>query len=179
MSQDVQDSQKARTKEIDGYTYTVGMMEPMAAFDLLQDMLKILAPVSGGAVHMVSNEGVGKLMAAATEAGLDDVPLTNTDGKVFGDAVTRLFSNWDKSVFKRACDEMAKVTLVAPGGKMTPILSAHFQGRLGSMLKWLAFALGTNYRSLFFDSKGNIGAVFLQVVAHLKSRSQTTSAETG
>lgn len=130
-------SQLTGTSEtIDGHEYTVYMLPPMTALDMLVDIGKMLGPGLGSVVDAVSGN--------FAEGGIDAVMEQNLDGAFFSKAATALFQNLNKASVRDVVTTLAGATHV-DGKKLKDIFDIHFRGKLGGLAKWLAFSLKAQY----------------------------------
>lgn len=130
---------EARTKEIDGVRYTVNLLSPTPALDLLMDLVKMLGP---GLSPVFSN--LGTLEQAM------DREVSDLKTEFLGEAVRALCASLDKDIAKRAIQTLAAVTVVEGSGPLNKIYEAHFaQHGLGPLFQWLPFALQVQYDDFF------------------------------
>lgn len=144
-----------QTKEIGGVNYTVYYLDPITALDLGVDLGKVLGPAFAGLF------GEGGDLGSVGDRQVD-----------FGAGVRLLFEHLDKSMLRDAVKKMAGVTH-ADGVSLSSTYLAHFHGKIGQMMQWLAFALQVQYSDLF-DGWGN-GAGLTGILASLQSKSPPTS----
>lgn len=128
--------QDSQSKEIKGHRYTVRMLDPLVANDLLIDIGEIIGPAIGA---FVASEGKDH--------------KTNAD--MIHEGIGGLFRRLSKEKMRETLDELAKVTDVRVKGDKEPtldsIFTVHFRGRVGAMHEWFVFALGVQFAD-FFDS---------------------------
>ena len=146
---------------IDGVTYSVYMLPPKTAMDLLVDIGKVVGPSVGTLVDAASSKGGA--------AALLEMSVTS---EFFSKAASELFERMDKSVLRSVIDQLAKVSM-ADGVKLESTLDIHFRGKLGTMFKWLAFALQVQFGD-FFNALGGASAQGTKVT-EMASRSPLTS----
>lgn len=114
------------SKEIDGRTYTVYMLGPTVAMDMLIDIGKVVGPA---------------LSSLGQDAAVLDQEI---NARFFASAASGLFANLNKATLREVTQTLAKTTLVDDVA-LDKIYESHFRGRLGSLAKWLAFALQVQY----------------------------------
>ncbi len=141
----------SQTKEIGGHIYTVAMLDPLAANDLLIDIAHVVGPSIGAGAGAFASS-IGK-----SGNGDGDDPLdAKADPMMLDRAISGFFERVTKAKMRDVIKLLARVTQVEIEGK-TPflgdqgLLSLHFRGRLGKMYEWLAFAIEVQLGD-FFDS---------------------------
>lgn len=139
-------AREARTKEIKGagdspVTYTVNLLPPSQALDLLMDLVKMLGPAFAPVFANL----------ATLQSFMDrDVADLRTD--FLGEAVKALCSGIDKDLTKRSIKTLAGVTVVESGGPLDKCFEAFFAREgLGAMFQWVAFALQAQYDDFLAD----------------------------
>jgi len=136
----------SQTKSIDGCGYTVYMLPPKVARKILVRIFQVLGPSLGEAFSR------------------DEEKLSAAIGPIIREFTDRL-SDDDLEWMMTA---LADVTMIDPGGGKTiplkGVFDGHFQGKIGSMLRWFAFALEVQFSDFFGDSVGGLG----QLLAGLK-----------
>lgn len=130
------------TETIDGEEYTVYMLSPLVAMDLLVDLSKMLGPGLGPLADAMSGAVKGE---GVNIGALLDMEI---GGDVFSRAAESLFGNLDKGVVRTAIQTLAEVSQIG-GAPLWKTFEVHFRGRLGTMSKWLAFALKVQYGDFF------------------------------
>lgn len=134
----------SQTKIIDGVTYTVAMLDPLAANDLLIDIMHVVGPSLGA--------GVGAFAGAFTDGDGDGLD-TKADPLMLEKAISGFFERCTKQKLRETIDVLARVTTVEISSKtpcLQTILAEHFKGKLGKMYEWLAFAIQVELGD-FFD----------------------------
>jgi hypothetical protein len=129
--------QNSEIKEIEGVKYEVFMLAPSVSLDLGVEIGKVLGPAFGALIDK----------ASATEA--KDVLDTDVN---FADAAKLLFQNLEKGMLQNVILKLASVTH-ADGTPLDKIWEIHFRGKLGSLFKWMGFALKVQY-SDFLEGAG-------------------------
>jgi hypothetical protein len=164
----------AETKEIDGHTYKVMMLDPLVATDLLADIGQILAPTLGAIGGVLAKEKGDTLNKMFDGFEADDD--TNIDAAI-EKAVVGFFQRFDKAKQRELIQTLAKVTVVVmPDGKeprLQDTFQIHFRGRLKALYQWLAFALKVQFQDFFSGTDIGISRV-VQKVAQATSSSPTT-----
>jgi hypothetical protein len=160
-----------QSKVIDGVTYRVAMLDPLAANDLLVDLMHVVGPSLGA--------GAGAFAGAlgGGEGALD----TKADPEMLDRAISGFFERVTKAKMRETIAVLAKVTTVEIGGKtpcLETILAEHFRGRLGKMYEWLAFAIQAELGD-FFDlaERAIAGAAPLVQAAVSPSRSSPSTTD--
>ena len=150
-------------KEIDGVIYTVYMLPPKTAMDMLVDIGKVVGPSLGTIMDAASrNGGVSELLGMSVTS------------EFFSKAAGELFQRMDKAVLRSVIGQLAQVSM-ADGVKLEDTFDIHFRGKLGSMVKWLAFALKVQFGN-FFSALGDATA---QGARKMKAASQSPITSTG
>lgn len=135
-----------QSKEIDGVTYTVAMLNPLAANDLLIDIAHVVGPSLGA--------GAGAFAGAFTSGDGADPMETKADPMMLDRAISGFFERVTTAKMREMISTLAKVTTVRLGDKspfLNDILAVHFQGKLGKLYEWLGFAIKVQLGD-FFDS---------------------------
>lgn len=133
----------AKTEEFDGKKFTVHMLPPRAARDILVDMTKVLAPALGAMADSKS----GNIASF-----LKDELKSGDSG--FSAIASALADRLDKKMLDDHMKALASVTQV-DGVPLDKIFDAIFLGGIGTMFKWYGFALRTNF-SDFIAALGNV-----------------------
>ena len=152
MSQRAQDS---KTVVIDGCSYSCLMLDPLTATDMVADLGFIFGPSLGA---------LGSALLKETGSSADTFKkLMDEGGEGLGDAlekaVLEFFARFDKSKQREFINTLADVTYVKQGDKevkLSSILSIHFRGRIGSLYKWLGWALKVQFGDFFSPLRGAI-----------------------
>lgn len=127
----------SETKHIDGHEYEVFMLSPMTSIKLLTRMAKMLGPGIGPIVDAVSKGG-----------GFEQVMDQDLGDAFFSQAAEALFTRLDEDLIENVIYTMADNTMVG-GKKLRPIFDVHFKGQLGTITKWLGFALKVQYQNFW------------------------------
>lgn len=163
-----------QTSTIDGHTYKVLYLDPLTASDLLQDIIKILAPAIGAVGgKMLSAEDTKKALGSLLDG---KQPDQGSDFEASLDkAIVGLIDRVSKDKFREMVEQLAKVTSVRQGEawpELSSILTVHFRGRLKSLYKWFGFALKVQFAD-FFSSIGPAIARVARLADQDPSQSQT------
>jgi hypothetical protein len=153
---------------IDGVTYTVYMLDPLEANDLMIDIGHVIGP-SLGAI-------VAALKGNDTESILDAEP----DPELLKEAISGLFQRIEKRKMREIISMLARMTEVNIDGKsprLDSILAMHFQGRLGKLYEWLWFAMKVQLGD-FFDSAKPAISRGVQLAGAAVSPSQSSQSIT-
>lgn len=131
-----------KEKEIDGFTYRVSMLDPLVAGDLTVDVGNILAPVLAPVLSkIVTAENSGQ----AYDDLLDGKDVDDALSEKIEAGIIQFFKSVTKPKLREIMMLMAKKTSFNDGSDAWPELehhfNSHFRGRVGSMYKWLAFAI--------------------------------------
>lgn len=118
---------------IDGVTYSVYMLPPKAAMDMLVDIGKVVGPSLGTILDAASEKG-----------GITHLLDMSVNSEFFSKAAGQLFERMDKAVLRSTIDQLVQVSM-ADGVKLDSIFEIHFRGKLGSMFQWLTFALKVQF----------------------------------
>lgn len=122
-------------KQIDDVTYTVRMLDPDTAVDMLVDLFDM----------------IGSSISAIVSAGDDG---DEEQAKALSLAIGMLVGKVDKVKIRDMVHKLCKVS-DADGKPLGQLYKIHFMGRIGHMAKWLVFALQVQYRD-FGDVIGSI-----------------------
>lgn len=125
---------------IDGVEYTIYMLDPRTSLRLLRRILGAVSPALGAFA------GTGGDMSAEVSPELFS--------KIAGD----LFDRLDEKLLDDAVDHLASVTH-ADGKPLKETMAIHFRGRIGAMVRWLAFALRVQYADFFAEAKAAIARI--------------------
>ena len=122
----------AQTKEINDHTYTVMMLDPFVANDVLIELGHVIGPSIGG------------IVGAHSGGGLENVLDAEPDAAMIQAAIGGLFLRIDKANMRWLLDTLMAVSEVdgKPLKKQAPL---HFRGKIGEMYQWLWFALTVQY----------------------------------
>jgi hypothetical protein len=157
----------SQTKEIGGYSYTVSMLDPLTASDLLIDISKVVGPSLGAAAGAAGGDGSD-----------DDKP----DPEMLDRAISGLFQRIEKTELRRIINLLSTVTQVRIGDKtpfLETILAEHFRGQVGKMYEWLGFALKVQLGDFFSSVVPAIAdaAPLIQALVSPSQNSQPTTDE--
>jgi len=119
------------TKVIDGCTYTVQMLPGTKAWKMGLRLAKMLGPSLGKAID-------------GAEGDLQKLMNTQLDSSFLSDAITMLAERIEEVEVELIVQQLAEVTLV-DGKPLKTIFDLHFQGNPVGVVKWLAFAIKTNF----------------------------------
>jgi hypothetical protein len=136
----------SQSKDIDGYTYTVSMLDPLAANDLLIDIAHVVGPSLG------AGAGAFASVIGGDEDGDGDAMDAKADPMMLDRAISGFFERVTASKMRAVIKLLAGVTRVRIEGNepfLNDILLAHFQGRFGKMYEWLFFALKVQLGDFF------------------------------
>jgi len=167
MSQGAQDS---KSTVIDGHSYKCLMLDPLTATDMVADLGFVFGPslgaLGGALLKDQGNDGLKKLM--------------DEGGEGFGDAlekaVLEFFARFDKAKQREFIGLLSEVTFVKQGDKevkLSSILTIHFRGRIGSLYKWLGWALKAQFGD-FFSPFGDV----IERAVRRTGQEQSTSPST-
>jgi hypothetical protein len=121
----------SQTKEIDGPTYEMFMMEPRASNRLLTKVGKMILPCLGSVADVFAN------VFSKGSSGLMDIDLGD---EFFCKALSTLSQDLDEKVIDQVIDAFQDATHV-DGKALKPIFAAHFQGELQTMYKWIGWGM--------------------------------------
>lgn len=123
------------SKEIDGDTYTVRMLDPDTAMDVLVDLFDM----------------VGESLSVVVSADPDD---PEAEERAIATALRALVGKVSKDTVRGIVARMVKVSDVN-NRPLKDTYKVHFMGRIGTLAKFLVFALQTQFRD-FGDAFGDI-----------------------
>ncbi len=131
-----------QTKEINGTSYRVGMLDPLTANDILVDLGKALAPTLASlGVEVLSAENSEEVIKKLLDGGFDA-------GDGFEDAILKTIDRIEKATLREIISHLATVTEIKNGDKwpqLETVFTVHFRGKIGEMYKWMAFALKVQF----------------------------------
>jgi len=132
------------------------MLDPLVATDLLAGIGDMLGPSLAAIASGLKGEDQIKSVLDSTDAGLADF------GPALERAVTEFFKRFSKAKQREVIAVLSRVTFVVkPGGEepqLDKVFSAHFRGRIGSLYKWLGFALKVQFKDFFSANAPAIAA---------------------
>lgn len=134
-------AREPQTREINGHTYTVQMLDGSDSWKLLLKLTKMLGPslgklVGSGSINAIMDMDIGKSGIVAEAI---DAFVTNVSEKELGEVIEKFKKN----------------TLV-DNKPLAPVFELHFQGDAITIMKWLVFALQAQYEG-FSDALGSVG----------------------
>ena len=153
-----------QTKSIDGRTFTVAPLPAMRQYKLMTRLAKRLGPGLGPAL--------GGLFPQLQQ--MKGVDLRKVDLAALLPALGALFDQLDPDEAEAVLKELLQTSLI-DGKPLLPVFDAELQGKMGTILKLLGFALEVNYGG-FFGGLDGAGTGLLQ---QLLSRSATSSTSPG
>lgn len=171
-------SQKTEhSRTIDGKTYVVLMLPPLEAHDVLMDLTKTVLPSFGNllASFVGSPAGGGEEPGGAASSFWDLIEQVS-DREQMAEAFHALARSLDKEQVRALMRRMAELTRVQMGERqptLSDVFDAHFQGRIMSMYRWLAYALEVNFGDFFGSLASDTG---LSARLPVKDRSTSPSA---
>lgn len=123
---------------IDGDRYEMTLFGATQGYRLFHRLFRILGP------------SFGKLMDAVVDTG--DIRDVDLSSDVVAAGIRALTESVKESDLDYVIDAMKKCTHVGPGGTektipLSGVFEVHFQGRIGTMFKWLGWGLQTQYGS--------------------------------
>jgi hypothetical protein len=163
----------SQSTEIDGVTYTVTMLDPLTANDLLVDIAHIIGPSLGAGAGAFAS-----ILGKSDEEQLD----TEANPEMLDRAISGFFERVTKQKMREIIGILSTVTTIQVGDK-TPclkvLLAAHFKGKLGKMYEWLAFALKVQLGDFFSSALPAIELVapLARVAVSPSQSSPSTSSE--
>lgn len=132
----------SQSTEIGGHRYTVSMLDPLTAEDLLVLVVNVVGPSIGAVAGSVKSEN-------------EPVPREAIEAAIAG-----FCQRISKAQLREVIAMLTPVTTVEIAGK-TPaldrIFSEHFRGRLGALNRWLLFAIKVQLGDFFDSAAGGIG----------------------
>ncbi len=163
----------SQTKEIGGHRYTVSMLDPLVAEDLLVTVVNVIGPSLGAVAGAIAGDsGNGGPETDALDRKIPPGAIESAIGS-FCLGVTR-------AQMREVIAMLTPVTTVEIGGKtpaLDQIFAVHFRGRLGKMNEWLMFAIKVQLGD-FFDSAAPGISEGLQLVRAAASNSQSSQNTT-
>ncbi len=152
---------EAKSKEINGHTYTVTPFPGRRAFKVKAKLLKKLGP------------GLASMLGAAKGDSLID---TDIDGAALGKGVETLFANLGSpEEMMQLVEELLAMTR-RDGKEITPaVIDLEYQGNLSEMYRGLAFVLEVNFADFF--GEGGIGGLGDLIKTKMSSLGSESSAD--
>ena len=147
---------------IDGVTYEVKMLPPRQSLKLLTRVIKMVLPAFGPIADAYQGKG-----------DLQKVLDQDLGSDFFSRAASALAMSLDENLLAEICTAMAAVSF-ADGKHLKQTFDFHFQERLDSMVKWVAFAMKVQWGPTLSGLIGMAGQQAAQIVP-MASRSQSTS----
>ena len=132
---------QGQSTTIDGDRYEMALFGATQGYRLFHRLFRMFGPSFGRLVDAMKDGGSIQDVDMASDAAVS--------------ALKSLVSDVTEADLDHVIDSLKKQTHVGAGGtdKTIPlagVFETHFQGRLGSMFKWLAWGLRVQYQS-FFD----------------------------
>lgn len=150
------------TIQIDGADYTVYMLDPMVASDLLADLMAILAPAAASLGGLAAlGKDVRSAFNELSGPAEGSNPLLDKVAPGIERAAAAFFQRFDKQKQREMISILSKVTHVGIGEKKVPldgVFSVQFRGKMGALYRWLWFALKVQYKDFFSSAGGAIAA---------------------
>ncbi len=128
----------AQSKEISGDIYQVYMLPPRIANKMFLRIVKTVGPSLGVLIEELDEDDV-----KGGIKGLMDNPDIN--GAFIGKVAKELCERLDEDEIERMMDSLAKVTEVEGKGILFKVFDSHFQGMIGELYAWFAFALQVQF----------------------------------
>ncbi len=136
---------ETQTKVISGCTYAVYMLPPRTANKMLIRIVKTVGPSLGVFLDELDDDDAKGGLAALMDNPKIDVAFIS---KVAKELCERL----DENEIESMMDTLAKVSEVEGTGNLLKIFDSHFQGKIGELYAWFAFALQVQF--------GNFGSAW-------------------
>lgn len=156
---------------IDGHTFTVAMLDPFVAQDIMVDVVQAIGPALGGVAG-----AAGSVLGAQKVNSLLDIKL---DDPKLAAGLTGLFKGLNKAKLRELMRIMMSVTVYEGengSAKLDKVAAALFRGNLQLMYGWFWFALRVNFADFFAWGQ----SVMNDALASQKAApSQSTSKDTG
>lgn len=136
----------SQKKVINEKTYEVFMLSATAGLDTFLDLARIAGPAVG---IFLKGAGLKDLKSVG------DLDLDKID---FEKMAIHLFKAEEKETITTIVAKLVEKTFV-DGKPLAPIYDMHFQGKIGELFKWLAFAMEVNFGDFFGDFLTSMGEV--------------------
>lgn len=136
----------SKKKVIGGHSYDVFMLSATAGLDTFLDLARIAGPALGIIVKGVGLKDIKSI---------GDIELDNID---FEAAARQIFQSEEKETITTIVAKLAEKTQV-DGKPLANIYDVHFQGKIGELFRWLAFAMEVNFGDFFGDFLTSMGEV--------------------
>lgn len=129
---------EAQSKEISGDTYSVYMLPPRIANKMFIRIVKAVGPSLGVLIEELDDDDI-----KGGIKGLMDNPDLN--GAFIGKVAKELCERLDEDEIEGMMDALAKVSEVEGKGILFKVFDSHFQGMIGELYAWFAFALQVQF----------------------------------
>lgn len=130
----------AQNKEISGDIYAVYMLPPRTANKMLIRIIKTLGPSLG---VLIEELDLDEDDAKGGLKGLMENP--NIDAAFISKVARELCERLDENEIEGMMDALAKVTEIEGKGILFKVFDSHFQGMIGELYAWFAFALQVQF----------------------------------
>lgn len=154
-------AQEVRELELGGYTYRVTQLGARKAAEVLERLVKLVAPGTRGFADSVA---VAQTLDALAMMGLPAAVATVLDELKVGTTmeVAEIFAPFTNVREDERTD--------GPGPRLDKVFDQHFAGKLSHLYRWLVFCVEVNY-SDFFDESGPMAPVLEKIKGLFRSRS--------
>lgn len=143
---------RAKEKKIGEHTYTVHMLGAMEGWRLFVELASAVGPSIGVVLDALPESGSLKDFAIKAQKFADGGGIGDMDlkGAKIEAAIRSVLQVVDPDFIQRVTEQLAKVTIV-DGAPLPDVFELHFAGKIGSLVRWLAFALTVQYTDFFAD----------------------------
>ncbi|HKI86166.1 MAG TPA: hypothetical protein VKA53_05435 [Thermoanaerobaculia bacterium] len=154
---------ETKTREIDGFAYTVHFLDPDRAIDMACELEQLIMPALS---EMITVEKDGD---------------TSVLRKAVASAVQRFVLSSDRDRVRKLVHTMMQVTTCDGVGRLGEgeAWKAHFLGRFWSMIRVTVFAVEVNFFDFFGDSGDTLSSVIAQLKEILKGAFDSPPAPAG
>jgi len=145
---DPMSQQTTETITLEDLTFTMGMLDPWVANEILHAISKVIGPSIGELIGATMAKEDGKDLKDKIEESADLLDK-KVNPEFLARGVSKLFQNLDVKTSRWIMEELAKVTVIDGKGKLSGSFQVVFMGRIGLMYKWAAWGLNVQLRSFF------------------------------
>lgn len=138
---------ESQSKTIDGLTFTVGQLPAMRAVKLMHRLARAVGPA------------MLKSLAGANVASVKDIANLDLNLGDAADGVAMMFDKFTENDLEALIRELFETATVVHNGNTVPLMPVFdhvMQGRAGTVMKAVKFALEVNYQDF-------LGALLAQV----------------
>ena len=133
---------------IDGVRFTVHMLDPWVANEILHMLGNLVGPSLGQLVGAVASKSGDQSISQQLAEGKSWAEK-KIDPEFLSAGISGLFQRLDPTQTRLIMEQLAAVTTVGEKGRLSETFAAVFQGKIGAMYRWAAFAIKVNFADFF------------------------------